>query len=160
MITLTATVEQVIDLLGGTVIDSATYDIFGHEVTKKSIEMQLEMAKSYFDSSYFTAGIIQSYPQKVDYIIILDTACNILGGQIMGILMESGFSYTVLEHSFNASDFPAKVTNSLKSFARQRDRFIKQITDGVDTYADMDMGENTWDALDEFNADTLPNFYQ
>ena len=154
---MTATVADVITLLGGTVHDAVSYDIFGYTILTSAIAMQLDFAQEYYDGDFFSASLLLTRWEKIDKIIILETAVCLLSSQIMGTLMVSGFSYSVLEHSVNVGNFPDIVKNSALGFAQFRDKLIHQLVDSADYNVDTAMGVEYWgDGLGRFAQDTIP----
>ena len=155
---MVATVSDVVLLMTGSPTAALSYSIFGHTVTHAAIAQQLDFAQEYYDGDFFDASVLANKEDKVDKIIILDTAVCIMGSQVMGALMVSGFSYSAFEHSLNASNFPDIVKNALMQWAAQRDRFIRQLNTEVDTDNDTNMGPDYWSGgLDNFDQDSLPN---
>ena len=87
-----------------------------------------------------TASIISTKAQLVDDLILYDTCLYIVGVQIMGLLMISGFSYSVLQLSIDKGNFLPAVTDMANMLLAAVRNYISLLCTGGDTF-DVTSGE-------------------
>lgn len=77
--------------------------------------------------------------------LILNYVCyRILAGHIMGQIMATGFSFTSLEFTVNAQNFPSVVTNGAESFMMETKKILLQLHPRVDIDYQTMYGEDAY----------------
>ena len=157
----TVTVSDVVTALGGSVgTTPGTYIIFSHTVNTATIQAIINRRTRFFNAFFMQSTLTQN-ADLVDDAITLDSALRLMAQVMMGTLMVSGFSYSVLEHSVNLANFPQINEGVVKGLMNELRSLINQLDSSGDFFASTAMGtENFQNGLDQFQIDSLPDSLQ
>jgi hypothetical protein len=149
-------VADVVTLLQGQVASpGVSYYIFGHEVTSASISMLIADLTA-FNAEYWPTSILTTKAALIDMLIRYEVAMEVMGIEVMGQLMLSGFSYNTLELSVSkGQDFSDKTMKVRETLKLRWDRIRRMLQDNVEYDSNLFMGEGTWEGLETFDNDTI-----
>jgi hypothetical protein len=150
------TVADVVTLLQGQIATpGVSYYIFGHEVTSASISMLITDLTAY-NVEYWPASILTTKAALIDILTRYEVAMEVMGIQVMGQLMISGFSYSTLELSVSkGADFSEKSNRVREALKLRWDKIRRMLQDDVEYDSNLFMGEGTWEGLETFDNDTI-----
>ena len=129
-----ASVSDVVTLLNGVLNPSGTgYLFFGHDVSTASIQQQITFSTAFWQE-WYSAGVQSAKATLLDHLIIYDAALRIVGIHVLGALMVSGFSYSVIELSVQKGNFPEIVKSTIQSLIREVERLKHLLADRGSSY--------------------------
>ena len=132
---MTVTVADVVLLLNGVPNATATGFLFyGHDIATTTIQQAIDLSTRYW-VEYLTAGVISDKPLLVDDLILYYAALRIVAGNIMGMLMLSGFSYSTLQLSVQKGNYPQIVKDMADSLLAAVRNYISILCTSGETYA-------------------------
>lgn len=156
---MVVTVADVVTLLQGQIATpGVSYYIFGHEITSASISALIADLTAY-NNEYWPTNILTTKAALVDLLTKYEVAMELMGIQVMGQLMISGFSYNTLDLSVSkGQDFSDKTMKVREALKLRWDKIRRMLQDDVEYDSNLFMGEGTWEGLDMFDNDTIPYF--
>ena len=154
---MVVSVADVITVLNGSVaVPGTSYYIYGHIITSAAISAIITDITACENASW-DAGVLTANPTLIDMLIKYEAAMEVMGIDVMGQLMQSGVTYSILQLSVSKGGaFTEQTTNVINSLMSRWNRIRHILQDDVDSDANMDMGEDFWTGLDQFSNDTIP----
>ena len=129
-----ASVADVVILLNGIPNPSATgYIFWGHDVTTASIPQAIDFSTAFWQE-WFSTATQTAKATLFDHLIIYDSALRVVGLHVMGGLMVSGFSYSVIELTVTKGNFPDIVKSTISSLIREAERLKHLLADRGSSY--------------------------
>jgi len=153
---MVVSVSDVVTLLQGKVVSPTSFFIFGHEVDMATIQALITDITAY-ENEYWDTATLTLKPALVDMLIKYEAAMEVMGIDVMGQLMISGFSYNTLQLSVSKGQNFTDNTNRVRENLKLRwDKIRRMLQDSTATDTNMDIGPETWEGLAAHDADTIP----
>ena len=126
-----------------------------YNIKTTTIELVIEMVTRYVNQQ-ISESTRNQYPDLTDDLILTETCYRLLTGNIMGAVMATGFSFTSLELTVDAKNFPDIVTNTAQSFWLRREQLLDQLQKRIVILSQDNWNMNPFNIMNNYYRQTAP----